>query len=241
MFKNAKRMIQNTKHLNGRGWLLASALAFAPALEAWAGSPHGQYSFGAERACVAGGALGTEHCANAAANAQAEFEEKAPRFPSREACERIFKIAGCSVGFSGADGWEGKKSGVYFTPRQQGFRVVANSERDITVVPYTTGPTIDFTPRSVLKKDTRIDLKTAHHARETWSAQPVRAAPPIGAQPRGAAQFGVSTPTAEGAARVALPPPPSNDPNFDCAAVLEPGAASNSNNPGCYPAPARRR
>ena len=233
-------MFQTTKRMRGRGWLLASAMVFAPALVARAGSPHGQYSFGAERACVAGGALGAEHCANAAANAQAEFDEKAPHFPSREACEQIFNIAGCSVGFAGADGWAGKKSGVYFTPRQQGFRVTVNSERDITVVPYTTGPTIDFTPRSVLKKDTRIDLKTAHHARETWSAHPARVASPVGAEPR-SAQFGVSTPTAEGAARVALPPPPANDPNFDCAAVLEATPASNSNNPGCYPAPARRR
>ncbi len=102
----------------------------------------GQYSYGSEQNCVASGRFNAQQCATAAANSQAEFEEKAPRFPSREACEKVFATAGCSVGFKGSEGWEGKKSGIYFSPRQQGFRVVATSGRDMAVTPFTSGPEI---------------------------------------------------------------------------------------------------
>src|ERR1019366_8652508 len=69
----------------------------------------GQYSYSAQQNCILGGKLNAEQCANAAANAQAEFEEKGPRFPSREACERVFAAGGCNLGFKGAEGWAGKK------------------------------------------------------------------------------------------------------------------------------------
>jgi uncharacterized protein YgiB involved in biofilm formation len=82
----------------------------------------GQYSHSAEQNCILGGKLNAEQCANAAANAQAEFEEKAPRFPSREARERVFAAGGCNLGFKGAEGWAGKKAGICFSPRQAGFR-----------------------------------------------------------------------------------------------------------------------
>ena len=97
--------------------LLLSASAVFVATHASAEVKHGQFSFGAERSCVASGQLSGELCANAAANAQAEFDEKAPRFPTREACERAFGSSRCSVGFSGAHGWAGKKSGVYISLR----------------------------------------------------------------------------------------------------------------------------
>ena len=48
-----------------------------------------QYSYSTEQSCILGGKLSGEQCANAAANARAEFEEKALRFPSRDACQRF--------------------------------------------------------------------------------------------------------------------------------------------------------
>jgi hypothetical protein len=196
----------------------------------------GQYEFASERACAASGKLTAEQCANAAANAQAEFDEKAPRFSTREVCERVFARAGCSVGFSGSGGWEGKKSDIYFTPRQQGFRVSIGRERDVSVTPFTLGPAMGFSRRSILRRDTRIDPHIARHAREIWSQRP--ASPSAsGADLNG--RFGVDMPTL-GAKHDDLPPPPPVDPNFDCAAVLEP-SSRNSADTGCYPAPPRRR
>ena len=181
-----------------------------------------QYSYGAEQNCILGGKLTPEQCANAVANAQAEFEEKAPRFPSREACERVFASAGCSVGFKGADGWAGKKSGIYFSPRQAGFRVMVSSPSDMTVTPFALGPRITFSPRSILRKDTRINPQTAHEARGSWRLQPSEA---VGASPSTAGDN--------------KPPAPPVDPNFDCASVLEPSARDHAET-GCYLAPARR-
>ena len=207
---------------------MSIGLVLSLASAASAGVTHGHYSYGAERSCVSAGKLTAELCANAAANAQAEFDEKAPRFPTREACQRAFP-GGCSVAFKGSDGWAGKKSGIFFTPRQSGFQVNVSSERDMTVVPYASGVSIAFTRRSILHKDTRIDPRAAAQARESWR---IRAA-------GGGAAYGVDTPP-PGMGRGAPAPQPPVDPNFDCKSVLEPGAAGSADT-GCYLAPARRR
>jgi hypothetical protein len=182
-----------------------------------------EYSYGAEQGCILGGRLSAEQCANAAANARAEFEEKALRFPSRDACQRVFAAAGCELGFKGAEGWAGKKSGIYFSPRQAGFRVRLSSPRDATVTPFALGPRIQFSPRSISRKDTRIDPRTARNARDSWRGQPGAAA----------GTFGVDTPSTPGGL---VPPPPPVDPNFDCASVLEPSARDHAET-GCYLAP----
>jgi hypothetical protein len=206
-------------------YLCCGGLALVMATDAIAQVKAGQYSYTTEQACGLGGKLNAEQCATATANARAEFEEKAPRFPSRDACERVFSAAGCSLGFKGAEGWAGKKSAIYFSPRQAGFRVLVSSPRDATVTPFALGPLIRFSPRSILRKDTRIDPRIAHNARESWRSRPGAAA----------GIFGVETPTAAG--DHGAPPPPPVDPNFDCASVLEPSARDHAET-GCYLAPA---
>lgn len=208
--------------------LFCVGLSLVTATSAAAQVKPGQYSYSTEQSCGLGGKLNAEQCANATANGRAEFEEKAPRFPSRDACERVFATAGCSLGFKGAEGWAGKKSAIYFSPRQAGFRILVSSPRDATVTPLALGPLIRFSPRSVLRKDTRIDPKIAHNARDSWRAQPGAAA----------RTFGVDTPPAAGDRGV--PPPPPVDPNFDCASVLEPSARDHAET-GCYLAPALHR
>jgi hypothetical protein len=133
-------------------------------------SPWGGLSYATERACSLAGRLGSEECANAAANARAEFDEKAPRFPTREVCQKLFPRAGCSLGFSGADGFVGRKSAVYFTPRQLGFRVSTVAK---TATPYTDPP-VGFSPRTFIRRDTAIDLKRARAATApvAWRAAP---------------------------------------------------------------------
>ena len=147
-------------------FILATALFFASTA---AGQiTHGQFSFGDERSCSASGKLSAEFCANAAANARSEFDEKAPRFPTRDGCEGVFGRSGCSLGFSGADGWAGKKSGVYFSPRQAGFRILVSPKHDMIVVPYVMGKVIGFSARTIMRRNTSIDLKTARQAWEAW-------------------------------------------------------------------------
>jgi hypothetical protein len=128
----------------------------------------GSLSYTSERACLLAGRLGAEQCATAAVNALAEFEEKAPRFPTRESCQKLFPAAGCALGFSGADGYAGRKSGVYFTPRQLGFRVATASK---TVTPFTDPP-IGFTPRTLLRRDVAINMNRGRDARAAWRFAP---------------------------------------------------------------------
>jgi uncharacterized protein YgiB involved in biofilm formation len=182
-------------------------------------------SYGTEQACVASGRHAAEFCANAAANSRAEFDEKAPRFRSREACESEFPMSGCSIGFSGTDGWAGKKSGIFFTPRLTGFRIL-ETERDTIVVPYVAGRVIGFSPRTVRRRDTHIDARAGEQTRDAWRVRSAGGA----ARPQAT---GDSQPAVPGA----VPPPVPFDPNFDCAAVLEAGSDPVG---GCYPAPTRR-
>lgn len=210
-------------------FILVPALFFAST--AMGEIAHGQFSFGDERSCSASGKLSAELCANAAANARTEFEEKAPRFPTRDACERAFDRGGCSLGFSGTDGWAGKKSGIYFSPRQAGFRIWVSPKHDMIVVPYVTGKVVGFSARTIARRDTHIDLKTARQAREAWRfGAPSAIAPGQGA-------VGLDNPSPVGN-HDPLPPPPPADPNFNCAAVLEAGSDATT---GCYPAPPRQR
>jgi hypothetical protein len=200
------------------------------ALHCWALSPvglaraepaRGAFSYTSARACVSAGKLNAELCDHAEKNAAAEFEEKAPRFPTRQACETA-RHGPCAVGFSGAGGWTGRKTDVYFTPRQQGFRVTVKSERDATTTPVASG--LSFSPRTALRRDVAISPQ----AHRYWSG--------AAAAPAAGTSFGLATP--EGA-KGDVPPPPPVDPNFDCAAYLEPSAKGDPST-GCAPAPARK-
>ncbi len=203
----------------------AVALLFAGG--ASAAMTYGAHDFGSERHCASTGKLPADICAIAAANAAAEFEEKAPRFAARDACERVFR-GGCSVGFRGAGGFAGRPGGVFFSPRQQGYRVTVKSDHDARVTPLGAGA--GFSARSALTRDTAIH---PHGSRDYVA--PTHASAPRGAV-SGNAGFGVATP--DGPKSGALPPRPPTDPNFDCASVIEPGADPAT---ACALAPARRR
>lgn len=183
----------------------------------------GVSTFASQSQCASSGRLSPETCAIADANAAAEFDEKAPRFPSRAACERVY--GACALGFRGADGWAGRRNGIYFTPQRHGFRVTVTSDHDATVAPIAAG--LNFAPRSAIRRDASIKPRSS---REYTSSG-------YGDAGQSTAAFGVST--ADGA-KGPLPPPPSIDPNFDCAAVLEPSDKGDPGS-GCYLAPARRR
>lgn len=205
--------------------LLCLALA-APPRAARADSFRNGYSYGTASACAAAGRFPGQICANAEKNAAAEFEEKAPRFPTRNACEQALHLP-CAIGFRGAAGWSGRKDAVYFTARQQGFRVTPSpTGHDVTVTPLAGN--LSFSSRSAVRLDVAISPQASRYW--TYQAAPAHA-------PQAGAAFGLATP--EGA-RGEVPPKPPVDPNFDCAAIMEPSADGDPNS-GCVLAPLRRR
>ncbi len=173
-------------------------------------------------ACVSRGGRSPQLCGYAEKNAAAEFEEKAPRFATRAACEDAVRRP-CAIGFSHAGAWSERQHGIYFTPRQDGFRIIEASGRDPTVTPVAGS--LPFRPRPT----TRLDVSISPQASRYWNWSN-RAA---GSE----ADFGVSSPDG---LRGEIPPPPPVDPNFDCAAVLEPSARASAAT-ACALAPVRRR
>jgi hypothetical protein len=95
----------------------------------------------------------------------------------------------------------------------------------MTVAPFVAGHDLGFSPRTILRRDMRVDLRKARLSAEAWRAG--------GPEPK----FGLANPS-PGGERGPRPPRPAFDPNFNCAAFLEPGAGDDKE-PGCYPAPRR--
>jgi hypothetical protein len=188
---------------------------------------HNGYTYSSAAACAAAGRYPGSVCGYSERNAAAEFEEKAPRFAARAACEQALRQP-CAIGFRGAGGWSGRKDSVYFTARQQGFRLDGTPGRDVKVTPIAGSLT--FSARSAL----RLDVAISPQAPRYWNAAATPLRPGLTGQ---GPSFGVSNP--EGP-KGETPPRPPIDPNFDCAAVLEPSAGSDPNT-GCAPVPLRRR
>jgi len=206
-----------------RGALLLFCLVPACAPVATA-AERGSYTYFSPESCASAGKMPKDACANAARNAAAEFEEKAPHYPSRAACEQAYRPGGCSVSFR-----QGAASGkgVSFTPRQQGFRVTVRSDNDISTIPLAPG--LNFAPRPATRLAISIDPRAA------GSAAPRAAAG--GGGPGGDAVFGTSMPDGQ---KGPLPPPVEVDPNFDCSKYVEP-SKDGRGGAGCLPAPNRAR
>ncbi|HTO78266.1 MAG TPA: DUF1190 domain-containing protein [Methylocystis sp.] len=173
-------------------------------------------------ACVSRGGRNPQLCGYAEKNAAAEFEEKAPRFATRAECESALRRP-CAIGFSHSDAWSKRQHGLYFSPRQDGFRIIEASGRDPTVTPVSGS--LAFQPRPT----TRLDVSISPQASRYWNWSNRTAG--------SAGDFGVSSPDGR---KGEIPPPPPVDPNFDCAAVLEPSARDSAAT-ACAPAPVRRR
>jgi uncharacterized protein YgiB involved in biofilm formation len=194
---------------------LAFAIAAVPlAISAAAAEIRsGSYRYGSERQCVAAKVFSASQCHIAQANAEAEFDEKSPHFPTRAACEQAVGRSRCMIGaFASLSRGGGK---VYFVPQSDGFVIRVNGADRMGVTPLArTRAVARFGSRSIARLNTSRSLQARGRGGGGTQAQ----------------AFGVAVPTG---VKGELPPAPYSDPNFDCAAVVEQNG--DKGDPGCYP------
>ena len=125
---------------------LSLVIAGAAAAPALAAKPR---VFVDARACVASRSFSETECRRAETNARAEFEEKAPRFSTRAACERRF--ARCMIADIFAHG------GLDFMPALRGFEI-SEGRRPMTIPVLEAGGSAGlFEGRPIDRDETRID------------------------------------------------------------------------------------
>ncbi|WP_170153336.1 DUF1190 domain-containing protein [Roseiarcus fermentans] len=128
--------------------------------------------------CRASHALTDGECAQAYANAKAEFDEKAPKFPTRAACERHFRH--CMIGDLAGD-----RRTMTFIPLMRGFRIESGRTRQaLPVVEGREAETL-FRPRAVNRVDSAVSATRSAEAQKTWKA--LSSAAIAGARPQGGA------------------------------------------------------
>lgn len=170
----------------------ARRLAFSLAgllLCLWAG-PHGARAQGSagtvfERRdeCIAAGLLSAEQCDFAYRNARAEYEQKAPRYGSRQHCER--RHGRCAAQLV-ATGWDalgkGKAGGASYVPRFAGVRITGTGSA-MRALPTLTGTgRVAFAGRPVSELQDKVAGRMpvtgiASRAPARHAAGPGRAAP----------------------------------------------------------------
>jgi hypothetical protein len=118
-----------------------------------------------EADCVAKEALEASDCHNAALNSHAEYEEKAPRLASNEACTRFFGAHNCSMRIGGG------LQGIAFLPSYRGFHLVqGKSGGETLVLPVIAGADagLEFAPRPVSRLDMAQDGARGARAQAAW-------------------------------------------------------------------------
>ncbi|UZF94222.1 DUF1190 domain-containing protein [Bosea sp. NBC_00550] len=125
---------------------LAPVLSFANPTDLAAQAPGNTYVRRDE--CIAAGLLTAEQCEFAYRNARAEFEQRAPRYASRAACERSHKRCGAQIVSAG--GWESfGKGGATYVPRFVGVRVTGEGAARRTLPVVEGGTKVAFVGRPV--------------------------------------------------------------------------------------------
>jgi uncharacterized protein YgiB involved in biofilm formation len=118
-----------------------------------------------EHDCIAKAALEATECHNAAFNSHAEYEEKAPRLDSNDACLRIFGAHNCSMRIGGG-------KGIAFLPSYRGFRLIRGKSGEMMALPVVAGTAagIEFAPRTVAQLDMAQDPGRAARAQAAWQS-----------------------------------------------------------------------
>lgn len=119
--------------------------------------------YGSRAACERGARFSTDQCANAFANAQAEWDEGTPRFPTRTACEARFgrcQIAGLN---------RGKPS---FQPVMDKV-IILDRGSNVTVLPVAPrgqAGVVRFSERSIQQRKAERSDRKQQEAQKRWEA-----------------------------------------------------------------------
>lgn len=119
------------------------------------------------QACQTDVLLSAEECANAFANAEAEFDDGVPVFDRQAECEEQFRR--CIIRFSEA---QTSSAPLRYAPKMKGVQVTIDPEQGRTVVPVLDGshPAITFSSRTVEdRRDVRSALRQ-QDAQTRWAA-----------------------------------------------------------------------
>jgi len=164
-------------------WLAKPGIALALSV-AWASRTPALAQLGTEygsrAACERAARFSTDQCANAFANAQAEWDEGTPRFPARAACEARFgrcQIAGIS---------RGKPS---FQPVMDKV-IILDRGSNVTVLPVAPKgqpAVVRFSERSIQQRKTERSDRKQQEAQKRWEANWAAAEAGDGAAGAGAA------------------------------------------------------
>jgi hypothetical protein len=112
--------------------------------------------------CIEAGKLSAEQCEHAYRNARAEFEQKAPRYASRAACERAHKRCGAQVSTTG--GWDALargRGGQSYVPRFVGIRVTGEGASGKTLPIIEGSAKVAFSARQVAALDDKVAARRA--------------------------------------------------------------------------------
>ena len=112
--------------------------------------------------CIEAGKLSAEQCENAYRNARAEFEQKAPRYASRSACERAHKRCGAQISTTG--GWDALargRGGQSYVPRFVGIRVTGEGASGKTLPIIEGSAKVTFAARQVAALDDKVAARRA--------------------------------------------------------------------------------
>jgi hypothetical protein len=142
---------------------VAACLLAAPQARA-AASQLPRPTFATPYLCSQAGRYTPDQCKTAFANAQAEWDETAPRFPSREACMRYFKR--CVIG-KPAPG-----SRVSFLPGFDGVQIQAGPTGSMVVPVFAaSGIRPNARPRPIDVLKTERNPQRQRQAQAAWQAQ----------------------------------------------------------------------
>jgi len=107
--------------------------------------------------CIEAGKLSAEQCENAYRNARAEFEQRAPRYASRSACERAHKRCGAQMSTTG--GWDALARGAgaaAYVPRFVGIRVTGEGASGRALPVIEGAARVAFSARQVAALDDKV-------------------------------------------------------------------------------------
>jgi uncharacterized protein YgiB involved in biofilm formation len=132
----------------------------------------GQITYTTQTICENAKLLSLQDCKNAFVNANAELDEKAPRFSNRSECEHYFRY--CIIGDIRGDSVHGKaKPRVSFIPALRAIVISGHSRGDRRVLPLVEGGKGGslFQSRAVAETDSMESGEKTRRAQAAWAQQ----------------------------------------------------------------------